>query len=32
MVNKCADFGYSTGNNSQRKDENAVKLSTFYFP
>ena len=32
MVNKCAAFGCSTGNNSQRKDEDAAKLLTLYFP
>ena len=32
MVNKCDAFGCSNGNNSQRKDEDAAKLSTFYFP
>ena len=32
MINKCTAFCCSTGNNSQRKDEDGVKLWTFYFP
>ena len=31
MVNKCAAFCCLIGNNFQRKDEDAAKLSTFYF-
>ena len=32
MLNKCAVFSCTTCNNSQRKDEDAAKLSTFYCP